>query len=186
MRLIGDEHDAGHRRVRVRAVGVVVGLDVQVETQETVSSRLGDFGGSVVVAVVVVVVVAVASLERARGASRFRGRGAAQIIPEDGRQGGELIELRCAVVVERVGVGDVVVAAVRLVAVDETEARQLRHERALQFVLPRRLHAFRNRAHRVFFSFDTRAGRARSITPPSSASTSATRHAPAYAGIRMA
>mmetsp|Transcript_1793 Transcript_1793/g.7410 ORF Transcript_1793/g.7410 Transcript_1793/m.7410 type:complete len:559 (+) Transcript_1793:521-2197(+) len=183
MPLIGDEHDAGHRPVRVRAVGVVVGLDVQVETQETVSSRLGDFGGSVAV---VVVAVAVASLERARGASRFRGRGAAQVIPEDGRQGGELIELRCAVVVERVGVGDVVVAAVRLVAVDVTEARQLRHERALQFVLPRRLHAFRNRAHRVFFSFDTRAGRARSITPPSSASTSATRHAPAYAGIRMA
>ena len=157
-----------------------------METQETVSSRLGDFGGRVVV----VVVVVVASLERARGASRVRGRGAAQVIPEDGRQGGELIELRCAVVVERVGVGDVVVARffVRLVffAVDETDARQLRHERALQFVLPRRLHAFRNRAHRVFFSFDARAGRARSITPPSSASTSATRHAPAYAGIRMA
>ena len=141
----------------------------------------------------------------ARAALRVRGCGAAQVVPKYGRQGGELIELRGAVVVTRVGVAfdafdvfdvafdvafDVFAAAavVGLVAAvrRESDARQLRHERALQLVLPRRVHASRNRAHRVFFSFDARPGRARSITPPSSASTSATRHAPAYAGIRMA
>ena len=46
----------------------------------------------------------------------------------------------------------------------ESDARQLRHERALQLVLPRRVHASRNRAHRVS-SRSTRVRAARAASP---------------------